>query len=143
MRLETQAGPANETVETAIGEQNAALSGQLGPALAASLPADPPDLENIGKIAGKGERQRDVDVVGAVIGKAHPLPQRTPVKIDRPGDVDGILGEPQLPLPIDVGIGEIDGKTEIVGFDFGMQQERLGAFDQELEVRKIACVAVK
>ena len=78
------------------------------------LAADAAHLEDVGKVAGKRQRQRQMDLLRAVVGECDPLAQRAIAQVDRSRDVDGVLEKDNPFVLVDVRIGEIDVEVEVV-----------------------------
>src|SRR5262249_18373586 len=104
------------------------------------LAANAADLEDIGKVAGEGERQRQLNLLRAVIGKCDPLAQGPVAQVDRPPDVHRVFEKNDAIACVNVGIGQIDIEAQIVVPDGGAQQEGRLAVDQQLQAGEEACV---
>ncbi len=115
----------------------------LGPGAATPRPAHAAHLEDVGEVAGEGEREREGDALRPVVGDGDALVQRALVQVDGARDMHRVLGKHDVLVGVDVGVGEVDLQVEVVVPDGGAEQQRLGAVDQELEVGEVARVAVE
>ena len=76
-----------------------------------------PHLEQVGEIAGEGEHQPDLEWTVAVVLDAQALVSRAAPEKQRSHDVQHVLGQHQLLVEIDIGIGQIDGENGVVVAD--------------------------
>ena len=69
---------------------------------------DSADLKNVGKIAGKNDRQLDSDWILAVIANSQPLIERAVRDKGCPYDMQRVLFQDELIVDKDVWVGQID-----------------------------------
>src|SRR5262249_61091513 len=100
-------------------------------------------LEQVGEIAVEQHRQAQIDRTIAMVLNPQTLIGRVAREKNRAYDVQGVLGQNEVMLEIDVGIGQIDGQLRIVVAHVGAEQQRLRAVEQKLEMREKTRVAMK
>jgi hypothetical protein len=113
-RLEAERRLAQCFVQPAVGKHDAATAQDAAPALAAAFAADAADLEDIGKVAGKCQGEREIDRLRTVVGERDPFAQRPVAQIDRAPDVDGVLEEDDPVILVEIRVREIDMEAEVV-----------------------------
>ncbi len=72
------------------------------------------DLENIGEVGGEFDDQRELDLVLGKIAYREALVTRADTQHLAAQQVHVFAGEHELPLGEDIGVGQIDGKHDIV-----------------------------
>ena len=71
-------------------------------------------FEDIGKVAGKCQGEREIDRLRTVVGERDPFTQRPVAQIDRAPDVDGVLEEDDPVILVEIRVREIDMEAEVV-----------------------------
>ena len=114
--LEQHRRPPPFAVEALVVQRDPAFA-NLGGRDAAAGAAHSPHLEQVGEVAGEGERQPDLERTIAVVLDAQALVGGAAPEKKRSHDVQHVLGQHQLLIEIDVGIGQIDGENGVVVAD--------------------------
>ena len=83
----------------------------------AALAVQSPHLEQVGEVAGEGEREPDVERFLAVVLHAQALIDGAAPKKKRAHDVQDVLWQHERVIEIDVGVGQVDGENGVVVAD--------------------------
>ena len=103
----------------------------------------PPHLEHVGEIIVEGDRQEEADPIGAEISQGKAVKQGGTPNEHRPRHMQQVFLQDNALVVVDVGIGEVDAEDAIVVREVRPQKERLKSVDQQLEMRKVAGVAIE
>ena len=104
-RLESQFGTPLFSIQSLVGTADFAPVDLARENRAALRTRHPARLKEIGKVAAKGHRHRDLDRGFAMVGHVDALMRDIAPDIHGAHDMDGIARKHDVPVPIDVGIG--------------------------------------
>ena len=139
-RVEPDRGAPANIVETVVVHGHRAGADRHVRA-AATRTAQAAHFEQVGKVAGKGERKLHVEGQVAVVLQAQPLIGGAVQQKKRAHDVQRVFRLHQLAVEVDVRVGQIDGEDGIVVAHVRTEQQSLPAVEQQFEMREMAGVA--
>src|SRR5215472_19160613 len=101
-------------IEPSITQQHLVWTRNVARYRAAARPAQSTDLEQIGEIAVELNLEPNRHLLAAEIVYGHPLIGDALPEKERPQNVQGVLLQDNLPVGINIGIGQVDRIKRVV-----------------------------
>src|SRR3984957_9408799 len=141
-RIKPDGGAADDVIETAIREDDAALvETRFG--LASPFPTVAAKLKDISEVGREVEYKLEDLLPGAEVAKAEPLIARARPEKLRADDLYRVSRKLEFAAREKIGVGQIRCEQRIVVLDIGAEQERPLSVDQDAQIGKVAGVLVK